>query len=32
VILSDAGSAARVELLTKFMSSLNSIRCEELNK
>ena len=32
VILSDAGSATRVELLTKFMSSLNSVRCEKLNK
>jgi hypothetical protein len=32
VIFSDGGSAGRVELLTKFMGSLKSIRCEELNK
>ena len=32
VILSDGASAGRLELLSKFMSSLNSIRCEDLNK
>src|ERR1700744_1072370 len=32
VILSDGASAGLLDLLSKFMSSLNSIHCEDLNK